>query len=83
MARSKVDVAGSMVNLVRTSRRAQSIDDGYRMQMARVADRAGYMSNYFRWFSGPEIRSADALQPAGTHDARQRHQPVDQLPANL
>ncbi|MGV9802644.1 arabinosyltransferase domain-containing protein, partial [Mycobacterium sp. NPDC003449] len=29
---------------------ANSSDDGYILQMARVADHAGYMSNYFRWF---------------------------------
>lgn len=39
---------------------ANSSDDGYILGMARVADRAGYMSNYFRWFSGPET------PPAGT-----------------
>jgi arabinosyltransferase B len=33
---------------------ANSSDDGYILGMARVADRAGYMSNYFRWFGGPE-----------------------------
>ena len=33
---------------------ANSSDDGYILQMARVADRAGYMSNYFRWFGVPE-----------------------------
>ncbi|MDT5315236.1 MAG: arabinosyltransferase [Mycobacterium sp.] len=33
---------------------ANSSDDGYILQMARVADRAGYMSNYFRWFGSPE-----------------------------
>jgi arabinosyltransferase B len=33
---------------------ANSSDDGYMLGMARVADRAGYMSNYFRWFGGPE-----------------------------
>ena len=33
---------------------AGSSDDGYQMQMARVADHAGYMSNYFRWFGSPE-----------------------------
>jgi arabinosyltransferase B len=31
-----------------------SSDDGYILQMARVADHAGYMSNYFRWFGSPE-----------------------------
>ena len=33
---------------------ANSSDDGYILGMARVADRAGYMSNYFRWFGSPE-----------------------------
>ncbi|WKG03281.1 arabinosyltransferase domain-containing protein [Mycolicibacterium sp. HK-90] len=33
---------------------ANSSDDGYQLQMARVADHAGYMSNYFRWFGSPE-----------------------------
>jgi arabinosyltransferase B len=33
---------------------ANSSDDGYVLGMARVADRAGYMSNYFRWFGSPE-----------------------------
>ena len=33
---------------------ANSSDDGYILQMARVADQAGYMSNYFRWFGSPE-----------------------------
>lgn len=33
---------------------ANSSDDGYILQMARVADHAGYMSNYFRWFGSPE-----------------------------
>jgi len=33
---------------------ANSSDDGYIMGMARVAERAGYMSNYFRWFGSPE-----------------------------
>ncbi|MBV9514311.1 MAG: arabinosyltransferase domain-containing protein [Mycobacteriaceae bacterium] len=33
---------------------ANSSDDGYILQMARVAGRAGYMSNYFRWFGSPE-----------------------------
>ncbi|WP_454561860.1 arabinosyltransferase domain-containing protein [Mycobacterium haemophilum] len=29
-------------------------DDGYQLQMARTADHAGYMANYFRWFGSPE-----------------------------
>ncbi len=33
---------------------ANSRDDGYILAMARVADHAGYMSNYFRWFGSPE-----------------------------
>lgn len=33
---------------------ANSSDDGYILGIARVADRAGYMSNYFRWFGSPE-----------------------------
>ena len=33
---------------------AGSSDDGYQMQMARTADHAGYMANYFRWFGCPE-----------------------------
>ncbi|KKE98574.1 arabinosyltransferase domain-containing protein [Mycolicibacterium obuense] len=33
---------------------AGSSDDGYQMQMARTADHAGYMANYFRWFGSPE-----------------------------
>ncbi len=33
---------------------ANSSDDGYILQMARVAEHAGYMSNYFRWFGVPE-----------------------------
>ena len=33
---------------------AGSSDDGYQLQMARVAGHAGYMSNYFRWFGSPE-----------------------------
>jgi arabinosyltransferase B len=33
---------------------ANSSDDGYILAMARVADQAGYMSNYFRWFGSPE-----------------------------
>lgn len=33
---------------------ANSSDDGYILGMARVADRAGYMSDYFRWFGSPE-----------------------------
>ncbi|MUM18000.1 MULTISPECIES: arabinosyltransferase domain-containing protein [unclassified Mycobacteroides] len=33
---------------------AGSSDDGYQMGMARTAEHAGYMANYFRWFGSPE-----------------------------
>ncbi|WP_414738715.1 arabinosyltransferase domain-containing protein [Mycobacterium haemophilum] len=33
---------------------ANSADDGYQLQMARTADHANYMANYFRWFGSPE-----------------------------
>ncbi|WP_245672729.1 arabinosyltransferase domain-containing protein [Aldersonia kunmingensis] len=33
---------------------ANTSDDGYILTMARVADHAGYMANYFRWFGVPE-----------------------------
>ncbi|MDR3664244.1 MAG: arabinosyltransferase domain-containing protein [Mycobacterium sp.] len=33
---------------------AGSSDDGYILQMARVAPHANYMVNYFRWFGSPE-----------------------------
>ncbi|MET0451872.1 MAG: arabinosyltransferase domain-containing protein [Mycobacterium sp.] len=33
---------------------ANSSDDGYILQMARVAEHGGYMANYFRWFGSPE-----------------------------
>ncbi len=33
---------------------AGSSDDGYILQMARVAPHAQYMVNYFRWFGSPE-----------------------------
>ena len=33
---------------------ANTSDDGYILNMARVADGAGYMANYFRWFGVPE-----------------------------
>ncbi|MDH6245451.1 arabinosyltransferase domain-containing protein [Mycobacterium sp. OTB74] len=33
---------------------AGSSDDGYILQMARVAPHANYMINYFRWFGSPE-----------------------------
>ena len=33
---------------------ANTSDDGYILTMARVAEKAGYMANYFRWFGVPE-----------------------------
>ena len=39
---------------------ANSSDDGYILGMARVADHAGYMSNYFRWF-GSRIQMLASL----------------------
>ena len=33
---------------------ANTSDDGYILNMARVSGDAGYMSNYFRWFGVPE-----------------------------
>ncbi|MCX5042230.1 arabinosyltransferase domain-containing protein [Aldersonia sp. NBC_00410] len=33
---------------------ANTSDDGYILTMARVADHAGYMANYFRWYGVPE-----------------------------
>ncbi|WP_226434987.1 arabinosyltransferase domain-containing protein [Rhodococcus yananensis] len=33
---------------------ANTADDGYQLGMARAADEAGYMANYFRWFGVPE-----------------------------
>ncbi|TDZ98279.1 arabinosyltransferase domain-containing protein [Mycobacteroides salmoniphilum] len=33
---------------------AGSSDDGYQMGIARTAEHAGYMANYFRWFGSPE-----------------------------
>ncbi len=33
---------------------ANTSDDGYLLTMARVADHAGYMANYFRWYGVPE-----------------------------
>src|SRR5690606_3210211 len=32
---------------------ANTSDDGYILNMARVSDEAGYMANYFRWFGVP------------------------------
>jgi arabinosyltransferase C len=33
---------------------ANTSDDGYLLNMARVSDHAGYMANYYRWFGVPE-----------------------------
>lgn len=33
---------------------ANTSDDGYLLNMARVADHAGYISNYYRWLGSPE-----------------------------
>ncbi|WP_245563834.1 arabinosyltransferase domain-containing protein [Nocardia testacea] len=33
---------------------ANTSDDGYILNMARVSDRAGYLANYYRWFGVPE-----------------------------
>lgn len=33
---------------------ANTSDDGYELAMARVAEHAGYMPNYFRWYGAPE-----------------------------
>ncbi|TSE00843.1 arabinosyltransferase [Skermania sp. ID1734] len=33
---------------------ANTSDDGYILNMARVSEHAGYMANYFRWFGVPE-----------------------------
>ncbi|KBI65973.1 arabinosyltransferase EmbC [Mycobacterium tuberculosis] len=33
---------------------ANTSDDGYILTMARVSEHAGYMANYYRWFSTPE-----------------------------
>ena len=33
---------------------ANTSDDGYLLDMARVSEHAGYMANYFRWFGVPE-----------------------------
>ncbi|MFN8087741.1 MAG: arabinosyltransferase domain-containing protein [Mycobacterium sp.] len=49
-----VDVAVVAAFLVWYVIGANSSDDGYQLQMARVAGHAGYMSNYFRWFGSPE-----------------------------
>ncbi|MCW1957846.1 MAG: arabinosyltransferase domain-containing protein [Mycobacterium sp.] len=49
-----VDVTVVLAFLVWYVIGANSSDDGYILGMARVAERAGYMSNYFRWFGVPE-----------------------------
>ena len=51
---TSVDVTVVLAFLVWYVIGANSSDDGYILGMARVADRAGYMSNYFRWFGVPE-----------------------------
>ncbi|NUP26695.1 MAG: arabinosyltransferase [Nocardia sp.] len=33
---------------------ANTSDDGYILNMARVSDKAGYLANYYRWFGVPE-----------------------------
>ena len=33
---------------------ANTSDDGYLLNMARVSEKSGYMANYFRWFGVPE-----------------------------
>lgn len=33
---------------------ANTSDDGYLLNMARVADHAGYIANYYRWLGSPE-----------------------------
>lgn len=49
-----VDATVIVVSLYWYIAGAGASDDGYQMQMARVAGHAGYMSNYFRWFGSPE-----------------------------
>lgn len=49
-----VDAAVIVISILWYVAGAGSSDDGYQLQMARVADHAGYMSNYFRWFGSPE-----------------------------
>lgn len=51
---TSVDVTVVLAFLVWYVIGANSSDDGYILGMARVAERAGYMSNYFRWFGVPE-----------------------------
>jgi arabinosyltransferase B len=51
---TSVDVTVTVAFLVWYVIGANSSDDGYILGMARVADQAGYMSNYFRWFGVSE-----------------------------
>src|SRR5699024_11703946 len=51
---SAVDVAVVAVLLVWHIIGANTSDDGYELAMARAAEDAGYMPNYFRWFGAPE-----------------------------
>ncbi len=51
---TSVDVTVVLAFLVWYVIGANSSDDGYILGMARVADQAGYMSNYFRWFGVSE-----------------------------
>jgi arabinosyltransferase B len=51
---TSVDVTVTLAFLVWYVIGANSSDDGYILGMARVADQAGYMSNYFRWFGVSE-----------------------------
>ena len=51
---TSVDVTVTLAFLVWYVIGANSSDDGYILGMARVADEAGYMSNYFRWFGVSE-----------------------------
>ena len=51
---SAVDVTVIVITTIWYVAGAGSSDDGYQLQMARVAGHAGYMSNYFRWFGSPE-----------------------------
>ncbi len=51
---SAVDVTVVVVLLVWHIIGANTSDDGYELAMARAAENAGYMPNYFRWFGAPE-----------------------------
>lgn len=51
---TKVDVVVVATFLLWYIAGSGSSDDGYILGMARVAEHAGYMSNYFRWFGSPE-----------------------------